>query len=100
MFDRYEAGEQAILVHIDFLAESDREDLNELEMLVDSAGVRCIATVQGSRQAPHAKLFVGTGKQKRSQRPFKSIRPTLLFLITSLAPLKREILSVFVVAGC
>ncbi len=62
MFDRYEAGEQAILVHIDFYNEGDREDLNELEMLVSSAGVRSLAGVQGSRQSPHAKFFVGTGK--------------------------------------
>ncbi|NOU52035.1 GTPase HflX [Pseudoalteromonas sp. JBTF-M23] len=62
MFDRYEAGEQAVLVHIDFPKEGDREDLRELEMLVSSAGVSSLAVVQGSRQAPHAKLFVGTGK--------------------------------------
>ena len=62
MFDRYESGEQAILVHIDLPKEGDREDLHELEMLVSSAGVSSLAVVQGSRQAPHPKLFVGTGK--------------------------------------
>jgi GTP-binding protein HflX len=62
LFDRYEAGEQAILVHVNFSNDSNREDLNELEMLVSSAGVNTLAVVQGSRQSPHAKLFVGTGK--------------------------------------
>jgi len=62
LFDRYEAGEQAVLVHIDFPKEGDREDLHELELLVSSAGVSSLAVVQGSRQAPHPKLFVGTGK--------------------------------------
>ncbi len=62
MFDRYEAGEQAVLVHIEFPKEGDREDLLELEMLVSSAGVNSLAVVQGSRQTPHAKFFVGTGK--------------------------------------
>ena len=62
MFDRYKAGEQAVLVHIDFPKEGDREDLHELEMLVSSAGVSSLAVVQGSRQSPHPKLFVGTGK--------------------------------------
>ncbi|MGO2011443.1 MAG: ribosome rescue GTPase HflX [Pseudoalteromonas sp.] len=62
MFDRYEAGEQAVLVHIDLPKEGDREDLHELELLVSSAGVSSLAVVQGSRQAPHPKLFVGTGK--------------------------------------
>ncbi len=62
MFDRYKSGEQAVLVHIDFPKEGDREDLHELELLVSSAGVSSLAVVQGSRQASHPKLFVGTGK--------------------------------------
>ncbi|MDE3273050.1 ribosome rescue GTPase HflX [Pseudoalteromonas sp. G4] len=62
MFDRYEAGEQAVLVHIEFPNEGDREDLQELEMLVSSAGVNALTIVQGSRQSPHAKFFVGSGK--------------------------------------
>ena len=62
MFDRYEAGEQAVLVHIEFPNEGDREDLQELEMLVSSAGVNTLTIVQGSRQSPHAKFFVGSGK--------------------------------------
>jgi GTP-binding protein HflX len=62
LFDRYEAGEQAVLVHIEFPNEGDREDLQELEMLVSSAGVNALTIVQGSRQSPHAKFFVGSGK--------------------------------------
>jgi GTP-binding protein HflX len=62
LFDRYEAGEQAVLVHIEFPSEGDREDLQELEMLVSSAGVNALTIVQGSRQSPHAKYFVGSGK--------------------------------------
>ncbi|MFT5163150.1 MAG: GTP-binding protein HflX, partial [Alteromonadaceae bacterium] len=38
MFDRHEAGEQAILVHVEFQHEGEREDLDELQMLVSSAG--------------------------------------------------------------
>jgi GTP-binding protein HflX len=57
LFDRYEAGEQAVLVHIEFPNEGDREDLRELEMLVSSAGVNALTIVQGSRQSPHAKFF-------------------------------------------
>ncbi len=62
MFDRFEAGEQAVLVHIDFSAEDDREDLEELELLVSSAGVTTCGKITGSRSAAHAKFFVGTGK--------------------------------------
>jgi len=37
LFDRHEAGERAILVHVNFNDEGNREDLHELEMLVSSA---------------------------------------------------------------
>ena len=62
MFDRYEAGEQAVLVHINFTQEGEWEDLSEFEMLVSSAGVSRLQTITGSRQSPHSKYFVGEGK--------------------------------------
>ncbi|MBM7038263.1 ribosome rescue GTPase HflX [Vibrio ulleungensis] len=62
MFDRYESGEQAILVHINFTQEGEWEDLNEFQMLVSSAGVNSLQVVTGSRQAPQVKYYVGEGK--------------------------------------
>lgn len=62
MFDRYEAGEQAVLVHVYFSQERDIEDLREFESLVSSAGVEALRVVTGSRKAPHPKYFVGEGK--------------------------------------
>ncbi|MGL5775700.1 MAG: ribosome rescue GTPase HflX [Aeromonas veronii] len=62
MFDRYEAGEQAVLVHVNFSDEGEREDLEELKMLVSSAGVNALGVITTSRSAPSAKFFVGSGK--------------------------------------
>ena len=62
MFDRYEGGEQAILVNVDFPDEAVREDVDELSLLVSSAGVNALEVVTLSRRAPDAKLFVGSGK--------------------------------------
>lgn len=62
MFDRYEAGEQAVLVHIYFSQDKNSEDLREFEALVSSAGVEALQIVTGSRKAPHPKYFVGEGK--------------------------------------
>ncbi|MGD8174114.1 ribosome rescue GTPase HflX [Vibrio sp. TRT 21S02] len=62
MFDRYEAGERAVLVHINFTQEGEWEDLNEFEMLVSSAGVSALQVITGSRQSPHPKYYVGEGK--------------------------------------
>ncbi|NLS14684.1 GTPase HflX [Vibrio sp. SM6] len=62
MFDRYESGERAVLVHINFTQEGEWEDLAEFEMLVSSAGVESLQVVTGSRQSPHPKYYVGEGK--------------------------------------
>lgn len=62
MFDRYEAGEIAVLVHIDFSDEERREDLVELQLLVESAGARSVGVITGSRRSPDRKFFVGSGK--------------------------------------
>lgn len=62
MFDRYDAGEQAVLVHIYFSQDKDMEDLQEFESLVSSAGVEAMQVITGSRKAPHPKYFVGEGK--------------------------------------
>ncbi|CCQ11476.1 GTP-binding protein HflX [Pseudoalteromonas luteoviolacea B = ATCC 29581] len=86
MFDRYETGEQAILVHINFSNENNREDLNELEMLVSSAGVNTLAVVQGSRQAPHAKFFVGTGKAEEIAEVVKTHNADVVIFNHQLSP--------------
>lgn len=62
MFERYQGGESAILVHIHFTDDNEREDLEELELLADSAGVTTRAVVTSSRAAPQSKFFIGTGK--------------------------------------
>jgi len=62
LFDRYEGGERAVLVHVDFSDESSKEDLFELSLLVSSAGVDATDVLTTSRGAPHPKYFVGTGK--------------------------------------
>lgn len=62
MFDRYEGGEQAVLVHVNFSSENDREDLEELGLLVSSAGVSTLSVVTTSRHSPDAKYYVGSGK--------------------------------------
>jgi len=62
LFDRHQAGEQAVLVHIDFPQEKAREDLQEFEMLVSSAGINSLTVITGKRDTPHPKYFVGSGK--------------------------------------
>ena len=51
-----------MLVHLNLASESEREDPREFEELVLSAGGDPVAFVMGSRDAPHPRTFVGSGK--------------------------------------
>ncbi len=86
MFDRFEAGEQAVLVHIDFSSEDDREDLEELKLLVSSAGVNTCGTVTGSRQFAQAKFFVGTGKAQEIADTVTALNADVVIFNHALTP--------------
>ncbi|NRA69958.1 MAG: GTPase HflX [Gammaproteobacteria bacterium] len=86
MFDRYEAGELAILVHIDFSAESEREDLEELELLVSSAGVTACGRITGTRNSAKAKYFVGTGKADEIAEAVKLLGANIVIFNHALTP--------------
>ena len=86
MFDRYEAGEQAILVHINFTQEGEWEDLSECEMLVSSAGVNTLQVITGSRQAPHSKYYVGEGKAQEIAQAVQLTGAEIVIFNHSLSP--------------
>lgn len=86
MFDRYEAGEQAVLVHIYFSQDKDTEDLSEFESLVSSAGVDALQVVTGSRKAPHPKYFVGEGKAEEIADAVKASGASVVLFDHALSP--------------
>ena len=51
-----------MLVHLNLASESEREDPREFEELVLSAGGDPVAFLMGTRDAPHPRTFVGSGK--------------------------------------
>lgn len=64
IFGRLERKEidRAVLVHVDFEDEINREDLEEFFELVDSAGAEITQTLTTKRSSPDSKYFVGSGK--------------------------------------
>jgi GTP-binding protein HflX len=86
LFDRYQAGEQAILVHLDFPDESTREDLTEFKMLVSSAGINELTVVSGKRNTPHPRFFVGSGKAEEIAEAVKLYGANVILFNHSLAP--------------
>ncbi|EAS3566115.1 GTPase HflX [Salmonella enterica] len=86
MFDRYDAGEQAVLVHIYFSQDKDMEDLQEFESLVSSAGVEAMQVITGSRKAPHLKYFVGEGKAVEIAEAVKATGAAVVLFDHALSP--------------
>lgn len=86
MFDRYESGERAVLVHINFTQEGEWEDLAEFEMLVSSAGVETLQVVTGSRQSPHPKYYVGEGKAQEIATTVQLTGAEIVIFNHSLSP--------------
>lgn len=90
MFDRYDAGEQAVLVHIYFSQDKDMEDLREFESLVSSAGVEAMQVITGSRKAPHPKYFVGEGKAVEIAEAVKATGAAVVLFDHALSPAQSE----------
>lgn len=85
-FERPEFGERAILVHLKLQSESEPEDPREFEELVLSAGGDPVDFITGSRSAPHAKLFVGTGKLEEIAAAVNSHDAELVIFNHNLSP--------------
>ncbi|HND99119.1 MAG TPA: GTPase HflX [Plasticicumulans sp.] len=62
MFERPRAGERAVLVHLALNAQIDPREQAEFEELAKSAGADIVGQVSGTRRAPDARYFVGSGK--------------------------------------
>jgi GTP-binding protein HflX len=86
LFDRYKAGEQAILVHLDFPDENAREDLQEFELLVSSAGINSLNIITGKRDTPHTKFFVGSGKAEEIAEAVSLYKADVVLFNHALSP--------------
>lgn len=62
MFDRPSAGENALLVQLDFGDGDFAERLSEFELLATSAGARPVGTLTAKRGRPDPATFAGKGK--------------------------------------
>ena len=62
MLERPAAGERAVIVQLDFGHGDLSEQLEEVRLLVESAGALVCAEVYGRRQAPDSATYAGKGK--------------------------------------
>ncbi|KQT43361.1 MULTISPECIES: GTPase HflX [unclassified Methylophilus] len=62
MFDRPSGGDAVVLVSVNFGDADYEESLQELRHLAGTAGLNISATLEGKRQSPDPKFFIGSGK--------------------------------------
>ncbi|HSP58553.1 MAG TPA: ribosome rescue GTPase HflX [Halomonas sp.] len=85
-FERPDAGEMAVLVHVDFHDEQEREDPGEFLELVRSAGAEPAILVTGSRQRPDSRTFVGSGKVEELREALSVHHADLVIFNHALSP--------------
>jgi GTPase len=86
LFDRHAGGENAILVHIDFSDSHNKEDKDEFVELVVSAGLNIKDVVGGSRNAPHSRYYIGTGKADEIAQLVKDKQADVVLFNHQLSP--------------
>ena len=85
-FERPDAGETCVLVHIDMAARAQGENLGEFRELAVSAGANPVAVVTGSRDRPESATFLGAGKLAELAEIRRSHAAELVLFNHSLSP--------------
>ncbi len=80
------ASERAIIVHIDFSADSWHEELEEFRELVLSAGVEPVAVITGKRHTPAVKYFIGIGKAREIEAMVQATQADVVLFNHVLSP--------------
>lgn len=86
MFDRYQLGEDAILVHVSLSQDKDIDDLNEFQVLARSAHLNCLETVTCSRKFIHSKYYIGEGKAEEIAELVRALNATVVLFNHALTP--------------
>ncbi|WP_196139629.1 ribosome rescue GTPase HflX [Aliikangiella sp. G2MR2-5] len=86
MFERHAGGENAVLVHIDFPDAQNKEDKDEFIDLAISAGLQIKEIVGGSRQTPHPRYFIGSGKAEEIAQHVKDKEADVVLFNHRLSP--------------
>ncbi len=86
MLDRPEGSSDAILVSLDFGDTGYEESLEELKQLAISAGIEIRGVLEGRRDKPDAKYFVGSGKAEELSEMVKATESRAVVFNHDLSP--------------
>ncbi len=77
-FDRPDAGQRAVLVHMEFARAGDGNELVEFVELTRSAALCDVASVTGRRREPHPRSFAGSGKLEEIRGVVEAVHADLV----------------------
>lgn len=86
MLDRPESSSDAILVSLDFGETGYEESLDELKQLAISAGISIRGVLEGKRDKPDAKYFIGSGKAEELAEMVKATESRAVVFNHDLSP--------------
>jgi len=86
VFERPQAGERAVLVHVSPGGHPDEDEVQEFVELVASAGAEPKALIHGSRRVPDPRLFVGQGKLEEIREAVEAHEGEVVIFDHSLSP--------------
>ena len=86
MLDRPESSSDAILVSLDFGETGYDESLDELKQLAISAGISIRGVLEGKRDKPDAKYFIGSGKAEELAEMVKATESRAVVFNHDLSP--------------
>lgn len=80
MLEQSKSGELAILVHINAVATSSQEDLQEFQDLALSAGAISLTIITATCHKPSPKYFIGSGKALEIQKSVAALKAKLVIV--------------------
>ena len=80
------AKDKAVVVHIFFSQNKNIEDLQEFQLLAESANVEILQIITTSRATPQAKYFIGEGKAQEIADAVKALDADVVLVNHQLTP--------------
>ena len=89
-FERQESGDRVVAVSMRLNSETRRQDQDEFESLILSAGGALVSRVSGKRLAPNSQTFVGKGKLEEISERLKLNSANVVIFNHSLTPVQER----------
>ena len=80
------AKDKAVVVHVFFSQNKNIEDLQEFQLLAESANVEILQIITTSRTTPQAKYFIGEGKAQEIADAVKALDADVVLVNHQLTP--------------